>query len=484
MAIVQKKTELLTTQDHLLIWEKVVAKLKFSHGDAAFNSWIKPLSFERLDGGHICISAPTRFMRDWITTRYIEDILRFWRNEDSSALSVDVRVKQNTSSKKDDNITHLAADTGNNTGDIISSSTQPDISPVTLPLGNLFDLGEISSNLDPRFTFDNFVVGPTNQLAHAAAKSVAEAETIIPGSNPLFLYGGVGLGKTHLMHAIAWHINKTNPHRKVIYLSAEKFMYQFVRALRNKDIVAFKEYFRSVDVLMIDDVQFICGKTGTQEEFFHTLNTLIDNKRQIVLSADRSPSDLDGMEERIRSRLGWGLVADINTTTYELRLGILETKIEQMKISAPREVVEFLARKIVSNVRELEGALNKVVAHSKLMKQDITIENTQYILRDLLRSNDHTLTIDDIKKAVADHCNVKLSDMNSARRARDIARPRQIAMYLSKKLTTHSLPEIGRKFGGKDHTTVIHAVKKVEQLCTMDKEFRDDVELLTRMLQN
>jgi chromosomal replication initiator protein len=341
-----------------------------------------------------------------------------------------------------------------------------------------------SSPLDMRFTFENFVVGSPNQLAYAAAFAVAESSAAITESNPLFLYGSVGLGKTHLMHAIAWHIKNTQPNRKVIYMSAEKFMYQFVRALRNKDVLSFKERFRSVDVLMIDDIQFICGKDSTQEEFFHTFNALIDNNRQMVISCDRSPSDLDNVEERIKSRLGWGLVADVHSTTYELRIGILQSKVEQMNISVPRNVIEFLANKITSNVRELEGALNKVVAHSTLIGREITLENTREILRDLLRANERIITIEEIQKKVANRYNIKISDMSSSSKSRDVARPRQIAMYLSKVLTPKSLVDIGKKFGKKDHTTVIHAVKKIEELSASDKEFLEEVELLTKILQS
>jgi chromosomal replication initiator protein len=267
-------------------------------------------------------------------------------------------------------------------------------------------------------------------------------------------------------------------------MSAEKFMYQFVRALRNKEIMLFKEQFRSVDVLMIDDVQFICGKDSTQEEFFHTFNALIDNNRQMVISCDRSPSNLDGMEDRIKSRLGWGLVADVHSTNYELRLGILQSKLEQMKVDVPIRVMEFLASKITSNVRELEGALNKVVAHSKLIGSDINLALTQDILKDLLRSNERIVTIEEIQKKISEHYNVRQADMTSARRLRAVARPRQIAMYIAKVLTPRSLTEIGRKFGGKDHTTVMHAIKKVEQLCKIDNELFEDIKLLTRSLQN
>ncbi len=339
----------------------------------------------------------------------------------------------------------------------------------------------ISAPLDPRFTFDNFVVGKPNELAYAAARRVAEAP--IAPFNPLFLYGGVGLGKTHLMHAIGLHIKKQSPERRIIYLSAEKFMYQFVRALRTKDTMAFKEEFRSVDVLMIDDVQFIGGREATQEEFFHTFNALVDQNRQVIISADKSPSDLEGVEERMRSRLGWGLVADIHPTTYELRLGILQAKAEQSSTDIPVKVLEFLAHKITSNVRELEGALNRIMAHATLVGRPITLETTQEVLHDLLRANDRRVTIEEIQKRVSAHFNVRIADMHSARRARAVARPRQVAMYLSKQLTSRSLPEIGRKFGGRDHTTVMHAVRKVEELKATDSSFAEDVELLRRMLE-
>ncbi len=300
--------------------------------------------------------------------------------------------------------------------------------------------------------------------------------------NPLFLYGGVGLGKTHLMHAIAWSIRKRTPGRKVLYLSAEKFMYQFIRALRYKDTMSFKELFRSVDVLMIDDIQFICGKDSTQEEFFHTFNALVDQNRLIVISADKSPSDLEGMEERLRSRLGWGLVADIHPTTYELRLGILQAKADTLPLEIPPKVLEFLAHKISSNVRELEGALTRIVAHAELVGRPVTMETTQDVLRDLLRANDRRVTIDEIQKKVAEHFNMRVADMYSERRARAVARPRQVAMFLAKQLTQRSLPEIGRKFGGRDHTTVMHACKKVEELMATDQSFAEDVELLRRTL--
>tara|TARA_B100000315_G_scaffold195799_1_gene186755 strand:- start:78 stop:890 length:813 start_codon:yes stop_codon:yes gene_type:complete len=269
-----------------------------------------------------------------------------------------------------------------------------------------------------------------------------------------------------------------------MYLSAEKFMYQFIRALRDREAMAFKQVFRSVDVLMIDDVQFFSRKDSTQEEFFHTFNALVDQNKQIVISADRSPSDLEDIEERIRSRLGWGLVADIHQTDFELRLGILEAKLGQASIANfPPKVLEFLAHRITSNVRELEGALNRLVAYSNLVGRPISLEMTQEVLQDLLRANDRRVTIEEIQKKVAQHFNIRLADMHSARRARNVARPRQVAMYLAKQLTTRSLPEIGRKFGGRDHTTVMHAVRRIEELRQTDAGLAEDIDLLRRMLE-
>jgi chromosomal replication initiator protein len=334
--------------------------------------------------------------------------------------------------------------------------------------------------LDQRFTFDSFVVGKPNALAHAAARRVVESASV--PFNPLFLYGGVGLGKTHLMHAIAHATAESFPEKTVMYLSAEKFMYQFVKALRANDTMNFKEMFRSVDVLMIDDIQFIAGKESTQEEFFHTFNALVDQNKQIIISADKAPGDLQGLDERLRSRLAWGLVADIHPSTYDLRLGILQSKRQKLGADVPDSVLEFLALKVTSNIRELEGALNRIVAHADVSKQEITLESTQDVLQDLLRAHDRRITIDEIQRKVAEHYNLRLTDMHSARRARNVARPRQVAMYLSKLLTARSLPEIGRKFGGRDHTTVMHAIRKVEELIGDDAQIAQDVEVVRRAL--
>ena len=440
------------------LWARVRTRLRHEYGEATFKSWLKPLTLVDCRDGRLRLAVATRFMRDWVQSHYAERLLAIWLDEGGDASSVEVVVAVARSKA-----VPRAAET--------EEADEPPARTEDPHFG---------APLDPRFKFDQFVVGKPNELAHAAARRVAEASNV--PFNPLFLYGGVGLGKTHLMHAIAWQIKERDPARRIVYMSAEKFMYQFVRALRYKDTMAFKEQFRSVDVLMIDDVQFISGKDTTQEEFFHTFNALVDQNRQIIISSDKSPSDLDGVEERLRSRLGWGLVADIHPTSYELRLGILQAKAESLRFEIPSKVLEFLAHKITSNVRELEGALNRIVAHAQLVGRPVTIETTQEVLQDLLRANDKRVTIDEIQKKVAEHFNIRIADMHSARRARAVARPRQIAMYLSKQLTARSLPEIGRKFS-RDHTTVMHACKKIEELCANDRAFLEDVELLRRMLE-
>lgn len=458
-AQVSKSTPLLPES-----WNKVKDRFKDEYGDATYKSWMENVAPLGSDGFTLFLSAPTKFIREWLYSNYGTKIIELARREGIAASRLEISVS-GTPLKESAPVATIEEELGE----------QPNVVD--------FPSGDLSSPIDPRFTFDNFVVGKSNELAFAAARRVAEAAAASPESNPLFLYGGVGLGKTHLMHAIAGHIKKANPSRKVVYLSAEKFLHHFIRALRYKTILEFKEQLRSADMLLIDDVQFINGKDSTQEEFFHTFNALIDSNRQLVISCDRSPTDLDGLEERMRSRLGWGLVADIHSTDYELRLGVLESKAEAAGIPFPREVMEFLASRITSNIRELEGAFNRVVAHSTLVGGGITMENATELLKDLVRANDRRLTLEEIQKKVAEYFNLKVTDMYSARRSRVVARPRQIAMYLAKKLTTKSLPEIGRSFGGKDHTTVMHAIKKVEELVVTDAEFSDSVEMLTKILK-
>jgi chromosomal replication initiator protein len=453
-------------------WARVRGRLRAEFGEATFRSWLKPLNLAGKRGPDLRVSVPSRFMRDWVATHYADRLKALWSSENPEVRSVEVIVDAHRP------LPDLELD---NLEEAANEDAPVGAAPVpAAPVRDDDSVESVSAPLDPRLTFENFVVGKSNELAHAAALRVAEADSV--PFNPLFLYGGVGLGKTHLMNAIAWHMRTKKPEKKVIYLSAEKFMYQFIRAIRNKNTMSFKELFRSVDILMVDDVQFIIGKDSTQEEFFHTFNALADQNRQVVLSADKSPSDLEGLEERMRSRLGWGLVADIHPTTYELRLGILQSRAEQSGVPIPHKVLEFLAHRISSNVRELEGALTRITAHATLVGHPVTLESAQELLRDLLRANDRRVTIEEIQKRVAEHFNIKLADMQSPRRARQVARPRQIAMFLAKQLTTRSLPEIGRKFGGRDHTTVMHAVKKVEELCAADSGFAEDVDLLKRML--
>ena len=443
-------------------WKIISNHLRAEIGEASYQSWLRPMSVLSFSEGVVTISVPTRFMRDWAAAHYQDRITELWREKNNTLDRIDL-VVHSAPKRGDDN-------------QLQKGASQKSVVASPYQLSN-----DLCAPLDGRFSFEQFVVGKPNEFAYAAARRVAEADSVL--FNPLFLYGGVGLGKTHLMHAIAWHIRANQPERTVIYLSAEKFMYRFITALREQNTVDFKSLFRSVDVLMIDDVQFIAGKDSTQEEFFHTFNALVDQGRQIVISADKSPSDLEGMEERLVSRLNCGLVADIHATTYELRLGILQSKAHKLGTLVPPKVLEFLAHKITANVRELEGALNRVVAHSQLVGREITMETTQDVLRDLLRANDRRVTIEEIQKQVASHFNVRISDMHSARRARSVARPRQVAMYLAKQLTTRSLPEIGRKFGGRDHTTVMHAVRKVDELREHDPTFNEDVELLRRILE-
>ena len=464
-------------------WQRVQLRLKAELGDTIFSSWLKPLSFLCIRDRVVVLVAPSQFLRDWVRGHYVDQISRAWKAENPDIQDIELSASRGAVESSDDlsNLTDASSpETGGDGMTIPQAATGVAAKRVN---------GDTSARetLNPHFTFDNFVVGKSNELAHAAARRVAESRSV--QFNPLFLYGGVGLGKTHLMHAIAWELRQKNPAARVMYLYAEQFMQRFILALRYNTVHAFKEEFRSVDVLMIDDVQFIGGKNSTQEEFFHTFNALIDNKRQIIISADRSPSDLDNIEERVRSRLGWGLVADIHNTDFELRLGILQSKIEGIyaehpDLVIPGNVTEFLARRITSNVRELEGALKRVVAFSTLVGRPITLDMADEVLRDLLRANNRRVTVDDIQRKVAEHFNIRVTDMSSPRRARAVARPRQVAMYLSKILTTRSLPEIGRKFGGRDHTTIIYAIKRIEQLIAKDRALADDVAMLRRILSH
>jgi len=440
--------------------------LKGVIGDNNYVTWIAPLKLSSARDGVIHLSAPTNFVANWVNRHYADHILRCILAAGETISRVEITVDPATPR---------------------ADRVQRNLAAAPLAVAGRDDAEQPTAGLDPRFTFDNFVVGKPNALAHAAARRVAEGVQVT--FNPLFLYGGVGLGKTHLMHAIAWELHARNPEARVLYLSAEQFMYRFVTALRERQIMDFKNLFRSVDVLMVDDVQFIAGKESTQEEFFHTFNALVDQNKQIVISADRAPGEIKDLEDRIKSRLQCGLVADLHPTDYELRLGILQQKVALNRASygdvvIGDDVLEFLAHRITTNIRVLEGALTRLFALASLVGREITLELAQDTLADILRSSDRKVTVEEIQRKVAEHYNIRLSDMIGPKRQRTIARPRQIAMYLSKSLTTRSLPDIGRRFGGRDHTTIMHGVRKVEELRGTDSQLAEDLELLRRLLQS
>ncbi|MCQ9154606.1 chromosomal replication initiator protein DnaA [Acidomonas methanolica] len=447
-------------------WSRIRDRLKLEVGEVEYATWLKQIVLGPLEEDEITLLLPTRFLRDWVRGQYGDRLQHLWMAECAAVRRVELQVQRQS---------------GGASPVVESSRAEEPAVVVEAPAPVPEVRSDLAAPLDPRFTFDSFVVGKPNEFAYACARRVAEKPSS-PGFNPLFLYGGVGLGKTHLMHAIGSELLRGG-RVSVAYMSAEKFMYRFIAAIRSQSTMEFKEHLRSVDVLMIDDLQFLIGKDNTQEEFFHTFNALVDAGRQIVVSADKSPSDLSGLEDRLRTRLGCGMVADIHATTFELRISILEAKAQASGVAVPTKVMEFLAHKITSNVRELEGALNRLIAHANLFGRPVTLESTQEVLHDILKAHDRRVTIEEIQRKVAEHWNIRLTDMSSARRARAVARPRQVAMYLAKQLTSRSLPEIGRKFGNRDHTTVMHAVSRVAELMTTDAAFAEDVELLRRMLE-
>ena len=447
-------------------WEAVRQTLRRSCGQRTFDGWLKPLTLGAcdLDSGEVRLHAPSAFLANWVQTHFLEQLDQAWR-----ALLPQVRSVS---------IEGLA---GGQTV-FVADAPEPAEPASVIDAAPTMVENPAGSQLDGRYSFDAFVVGKANELAYNAARTLAEGGKV--GFNPLFLHGGVGLGKTHLMHAIGHEYRKLHPQARVIYMSAEKFMYEFVAAMRAKDTHSFKARLRAADVLLIDDVQFIAGKESTQEEFFHTMNELINAGRRLVISADRSPQNLEGIESRILSRLSWGLVADVNAADFELRYNIILKKLEALpQALVPDEVAQFLAKRISASIRELEGALHRVLAFATFSNRKIDIDFTQEALADQLRASQRRVTIDEIQRRVCEHYRIRQSEMGSARRAREVARPRQIAMYIAKQLTQRSLPEIGRRFGGRDHTTVIHAVRKIEELRAADAEIDADVRLLLRQLE-
>ncbi|WP_397541830.1 chromosomal replication initiator protein DnaA [Roseovarius salis] len=452
-------------------WGQLKQELLSKVGKHNYANWIEPLELSAARDGVVTFSVPTTFLGNYVSQNFGDLILYQVNTVAPEIRRVHFEVPSSGAKR-----TPAVRSNGAGAPARGAAPGVPDA-----------DSQVPAAPLDDRFTFDRFVVGKPNELAHAAAKRVAEGGPVT--FNPLFLYGGVGLGKTHLMHAIAWELKVRRPDLNAVYLSAEQFMYRFVQALRDRRMMDFKQMFRSVDVLMVDDVQFIAGKDSTQEEFFHTFNALVDQNKQIVISGDRAPGEIENLEDRIKSRLQCGLVVDLHPTDYELRLGILQSKVDRFRMDYPDlqmtdGVLEFLAHRISTNVRVLEGALTRLYAFASLVGHEITLELAQDCLADILRASERKVSIEEIQRQVSEHYNIRLSDMIGPKRLRSFARPRQVAMYLCKQMTSRSLPEIGRRFGGRDHTTVMHGVKRIEELRQQDAQIAEDLEMLRRTLES
>ena len=472
-------------QEH---WICVKERLRVEIGDDIYSSWFARMELDGCDGETVRLSVPTRFLKSWIQSHYAERVLACWQTERPTLVRIELSVRSSviralapTPKAPEQPVTTRDIRERKLNGNGASRAPAGPISAAHEALGG--------SPLDPRLTFETFVVGRSNTLAHAAAIQVAQAQrddTVM--FNPLYVHAGVGLGKTHLLQSLAWAGN-ASAERKVLYLTAEKFMYGFVAALRAQNAIAFKEALRAIDVLVIDDLQFLQGKS-TQAEFCHTLNALIDAGRQVVIAADRPPSDLESLDERVRSRLAGGLVVEMGALGEELRLEILRGRVTAAQqhhpgFNVPEPVLSFIAKTVTHNGRDLEGALNRLLAHSKLTAQPVTLEMAEHEVRDLIRPQDpKRIKIEDIQRVVARQYNVSRSDLLSSRRTANVVRPRQVAMYLAKTLTLRSLPEIGRRFGGRDHTTVLHAVRKIENLVHTDSSLAEEIELLKRQLQD
>ncbi|MCR9191382.1 MAG: chromosomal replication initiator protein DnaA [Gammaproteobacteria bacterium] len=448
------------------IWQKCLSLLQEEYPAQQFNTWLRPLQAETQDSTLVLL-APNRFVVDWVKTHF------------------NTRINELVRQLFPDAITHVSIEIGTKAPPTVATAAPADTSraaPRTVTTTKKTVDAYGSCNLNKKFVFDSFVEGNSNQLARAASLQVGER----PGDayNPLFIYGGVGLGKTHLMHAIGNAIIKNNPEAKVLYLHSERFVADMVKALQTNTINEFKRFYRSLNALLIDDIQFFAGKDRSQEEFFHTFNALLEGQQQIILTSDRYPKEIEGVEERLKSRFGWGLTVAVEPPELETRVAILISKAEQSNVDLPYEVAFFIAKRIRSNVRELEGALRRVIANAHFTGKAITVEFVNDALRDLLALQDKLVTIDNIQKTVAEYYKVKVADLLSKRRSRSIARPRQMAMALAKELTNHSLPEIGDHFGGRDHTTVIHACRKVKELILEGGDFADDYKNLMRTLSS
>ncbi|MBK1701161.1 chromosomal replication initiator protein DnaA [Thiococcus pfennigii] len=450
----------------MAIWQKCAARLKEELSIAEFNTWIMPLQVSE-EGGVLRLFAPNQFVLEWVESHYrerLEALCGQFSNGLVATISIEVGTSQREPAARRDEATTRAAPRGGKKEESVARDTNR----------------RHESNLNPEFTFETFVEGKSNQIARAASVQIGSN----PGRayNPFFIYGGVGLGKTHLMHAIGNMISTTNPSARVVYIHSERFVADMVRALQHNQISEFKRYYRSLNALLIDDVQFFAGKERSQEEFFHTFNALFESKQQIILTSDRYPKEVSGLEERLKSRFGWGLTVSVEPPDLETRVAILQSKAAIIGVDLPEEVGFFVARRIKSNIRELEGALRRLVANAEFTGQEMTVDFAKLVLRDMLVAQDKMITIDNIQKVVAEYYKIRINELLSAKRTRSISRPRQIAMTLAKELTKHSLPEIGAAFGGRDHTTVIHATKKINSLRQEELAVEEDYKNLLRIL--
>jgi chromosomal replication initiator protein len=452
------------------IWDKCLTSLESEFPSQQFNTWIRPLQAEQ-SNGRLVLFAPNRFVMDWIVEKFLTRINELVKNFSGNETPV---VQLEIGSKRADVIRSDVQQ---------QSNSEPAATPSQIPVKKgAFSYTDTiyQSNLNPNFTFENFVEGKSNQLAKAASLQVAENPAV--AYNPLYLYGGVGLGKTHLLHAIGNQIIQNNPKAKVLYLHSERFVADMVKALQTNSMNEFKRYYRTVDALLIDDIQFFAGKDRSQEEFFHTFNSLLESQQQVILTCDRYPKEINGVEERLKSRFGWGLTVSVEPPELETRVAILMSKAESTNIILPYEVAFFVAKRIRSNVRELEGALKRIIANAHFTGKAITLDFVKEALRDLLALQDKLVTIENIQRTVAEYYKIKVADLLSKRRNRSVARPRQIAMALAKELTNHSLPEIGDAFGGRDHTTVLHACRNISDLRQSDADIEEDYTNLLRIL--
>jgi len=465
-------------------WQRIAKKLRAELGEDLFSSWFARMEAEQFVDGQLVVSVPTRFLRNWVDSHYSSALSRTCRSELETLVEVSVVVRTRGLPTQQSHLAHSLGQTGPAAN---SNASVENFNGKQMP--NVLAFTGRGSPIDKALSFDSFISGQSNALAHAAAMRVAEANPGSPLSfNPLFIHSAAGLGKTHLLNAISARISQQQPGRKVLYITAERFMYHFIAALKAKDVLSFKDFFQSIDVLLIDDFQFLQGKT-MQQEFCHTFNSLVDAKRQVVVAADVPPSQLGSIDQRMRSRFAGGLVVDITPPELELRRKILNARLARAQrkdasLYIGDDVIEFIANRISSGGRELEGALNRVIASQQLTRAKITVDLAALALRDMDRQSEPTrIRIDDILKIIGHHYAVSRTDLLSPRRARSIVRPRQVGMYLAKKLTPRSLPEIGRRFGGRDHSTVLHAVRKITDLMKSDDILAREVSMLGKLVE-